>query len=162
MKSKYWLYGILAIVIVGVIFISGCTQKSSYTPQETTQTEQQPNLGTGLLNINAEKNNQFSNGEYVNNYYTYTYDCKWSGLNIKCDGEIQYIGPSNVEVSGAHLDLWCVDKRGCILGTDQVDIRSMDRQIYTLSCSVGQKKDVEVNLAIKDAVSVYINPAHCD
>ncbi len=28
MKSKYWIYGILALAVIGVIFISGCIQQS--------------------------------------------------------------------------------------------------------------------------------------
>ena len=154
---------ILGSLLIGILIVSGCARQSqSSTESITTPAEQQPNLGGGILGINAEKNNQFSSGEYVNNYYTYTYDCEWSGVDVKCDGEIQYIGPSNVEVNGAHLDLWCVDRRDCITDTDQVDIRSTDRQIYTLSCSVGQKKDIEVNLAIRDAVSAYVSPINCD
>jgi len=31
MKSKYWLYGIITLVIIGIIFISGCTQTKTVT-----------------------------------------------------------------------------------------------------------------------------------
>lgn len=33
-KSKYWLYGIISLAIVGIIFISGCTQQGC-TQQKT-------------------------------------------------------------------------------------------------------------------------------
>ena len=41
MKSKYWLYGILALAIIGVIVISGCVQQqSNQTENELIQISQ--------------------------------------------------------------------------------------------------------------------------
>lgn len=150
--------GLLSTLLITSFMSGGFQQTSQEIEKETAHITE---IETGILTINARKNNQFSNGEYVSDYYTYTYDCKWHGNDVKCEGEIQYIGPPNIKVSGTHLDLWCVDKRGCIVDTDRVDIKSIDKQSYTLVCHIGERKDIKVNLEIRDGTHIYYSPPYC-
>ena len=153
MKTKYWLYEILTLAIIGIIVISGCTQRSTYTPSSQAQ----------KVSYTVEKEID----DEISPYLSFSYDCKDIGKSIKCDGTINYIGSSEYKISQAKLFMYCYKQVSpesqCTVGSDSVPIGEMsaDRNQlpFTVTCNYGNHKNFRVKLELTSGITVL--PISC-
>ena len=94
MKSKYWVYGIFTLAVIGIIFISGCGQKEYVCPNGITVSD--PSL-CSIQDIQLEqKNKQEDKKEcYVatwGSFSTACYDYRGEEPYVStayCDGDVE-------------------------------------------------------------------------
>jgi len=132
---------LVALLLSGIIVLSGCTS------------EREPEPEIGNFSVSQERSNNF----------VYTYDCKRDKSSLKCEGEIQ----TSSQYIGSYVVMWAEkESYRCTLCSDSHDFvvsESTGKSIYSLSCDIPEsemKTGLKINLAIGGGIRVF--PASCN
>jgi len=132
---------LVALLLSGIIVLSGCTS------------EREPEPEIGNFSVSQEES-----GDFV-----YTYNCKRDKSGLKCEGEIQ----TSSQYIGSYVVMWAEkESYRCTLCSDSHDFvvsESTGKSIYSLSCDIPESEmrtGLKINLAIGGGIRVF--PASCN
>lgn len=108
----------------------------------------------------------------LSNYVSLIYECEDFNNQIRCTGEVKYLGPENYKTQDMYVRLYCYTektyeitetKEECTLDNDYLYLGSMNTERnnlnYQLKCFYGDYKNIGVKIGISEGVIVY--PYRC-
>ena len=108
----------------------------------------------------------------LSNYVSFTYECEDFNNQIRCNGNVKYLGPENYKTSDMYVRLYCYDERRyegvdgfeeCTIDNDYFYLGSMDSNnnniVYQIKCFYGEDRTFKTKIGLSDGVVVY--PYRC-
>lgn len=108
----------------------------------------------------------------LSDYLSLIYECEDFNNQIRCSGEVKYLGPEDYKTPDLYVRLYCYTKKTyegielteeCTLDNDYLYLGSMGTDKnnihYQLKCYYGDYRNINVKIGISEGVVIY--PYRC-